>query len=302
MPYVGRFAPSPTGPLHFGSLVAAAASWFDARSRGGQWLVRIDDVDTPRCVAGAAEHILDTLQAFGFSWDAAPVWQSRRTEAYRAAFDQLRSTGHAFACACTRKDLADARLAPDGSAMYPGTCRHGLPAGRSAHAWRVRAGNALLSFDDGIQGRQQESMADDVGDFVILRADGLFAYQLAAAVDDAQAGVTDVVRGADLLASTARQIHLLDLLELPRPHYAHVPVALSAAGEKLSKQTLARAIDEATPSAALHAALDFLGQHPPPELAVAPLSEVHAWGFAHWRMDAVPRMTGRPAPAAFAAQ
>ncbi|MDX5364566.1 MAG: tRNA glutamyl-Q(34) synthetase GluQRS [Pseudazoarcus pumilus] len=302
MTYTGRFAPSPTGPLHFGSLVAAAASWFDARARGGRWLLRIDDVDTPRCVPGAAEDILLTLQRFGLQWDGEPVWQSRRTEAYRAAFEQLRAAGHIFPCACSRKELADSALAPDGSRIYPGTCRSGLPPGRAAHAWRVRVGNAVVRFDDDLQGRQREDMARAVGDFVILRADGLFAYQLAAVVDDAEAGITDIVRGADLLASTARQLHLQRLLDLPQPRYAHVPVALSAAGEKLSKQTLARAIDDVAPSLALHAALDFLGQQPPSGLACAPLAEVLEWGIAHWRIGAVARTTGRPAPGTFAAQ
>lgn len=298
---VGRFAPSPTGPLHFGSLVAAAASWFDARAAGGRWLVRIDDVDTPRAVPGADRDILGTLSRLGFAWDGEPVWQSRRTEAYRAAFERLRADGHLFPCACTRAELADSALAPDGARVYPGTCRDGLPEGRTARAWRVRVAGTI-DFDDAVQGPQHEDLERHVGDFVVLRADGLFAYQLAVVVDDADAGVTDVVRGADLLASTPRQIHLQHLLGLPRPRYAHVPVAVNAAGEKLSKQTLARAVSHWPPSRALHAALAFLGQEPPTELADAPLATLHDWGIAHWRLDAVPHRPSAPTPADFAAQ
>lgn len=301
MRYVGRFAPSPSGPLHFGSLVAAAASWFDARAAGGRWLLRIDDVDTPRCVPGAAEDILATLRRFGFDWDDEPVWQSRRNAAYHAALLRLREAGQVFDCACSRKELADSALARDGSHVYPGTCRNGLPVGRKARAERVRV-SGTIGFTDLVQGAQHENLEREVGDFVVRRADGLFAYQLAVVVDDFDAGVTDIVRGADLLASTTRQIHLQHLLGLPTPRYAHVPVALSALGEKLSKQTLASAIDRCEPSAALHAALGFLGQNPPPELATAALAEVHDWGVSHWRLDCVPRTPGRPAPAAFTAK
>jgi glutamyl-Q tRNA(Asp) synthetase len=299
--YVGRFAPSPTGPLHFGSLVAAAASWFDARAAGGRWLLRIDDVDTPRCAPGAGEDILATLRRFGFEWDAEPVWQSLRLDAYRTAFERLREAGHLFPCACSRKELADSALAPDGSRVYPGTCRSGLPPGREARAWRARV-HGTLDFDDVIQGPQHEDLERDVGDFVVVRADGLFAYQLAVVVDDADAGVTDIVRGADLLASTSRQIVLQRLLHLPEPRYAHVPVVVDAAGDKLSKQTLARAVDTLPPAAALHAALHFLGQRPPADLVEAPLAEVHAWGIAHWRADAVPRAPSGPLPQAFRAE
>lgn len=299
--YVGRFAPSPSGPLHFGSLVAAAASWFDARAAGGRWLLRIDDVDTLRCVPGAAEDILRTLERFGFAWDDTPVWQSQRLDAYRAAFERLREAGQLFPCACSRKELADSAMAPDGSRVYPGTCREGLPPGRAARAWRVRVSSSL-EFNDAVQGPQCEDLARDVGDFVVLRADGLFAYQLAVVVDDADAGVTDIVRGADLLASTSRQIVLQRRLGLTTPRYAHVPVVLDAAGDKLSKQTLARPVDRLPPSAALHAALAFLGQCPPAELARASLAQIHAWGIAHWRLAAVPRAPSGPLPAAFRAE
>ncbi|MDO9599466.1 MAG: tRNA glutamyl-Q(34) synthetase GluQRS [Azoarcus sp.] len=293
--YTGRFAPSPSGPLHFGSLVAALGSYLEARCKDGRWLLRIEDVDSPRTVPGAADAILSTLDRHGFEWDGEVVWQSRRTEAYAAALEQLRAAGHAFPCACTRREMADSALARDGSRRYPGTCRDGLPPGRSARAWRIRA-EGIIRFDDAIQGPQQEDLARDVGDYVVLRADGLFAYQLAVVVDDAAAGITHVVRGADLLHSTARQIYLQKLLGATIPAYAHLPVATNAAAEKLSKQTLARAIDAHPPAAALTAALTFLGQHPPTDLASAPLSEVWSWARTHWQREHVPRLHHAIAP------
>lgn len=294
-PYIGRFAPSPSGPLHFGSLVAAVGSCLEARRHGGRWLLRIEDVDAPRTVAGAADAIIATLTRFGFEWDADIVWQSRHTEAYAAALERLKADGHAFPCACTRRELADSALTRDGSHRYPGTCRDGLPPGRSARAWRVRAAG-VARFDDAIQGPQQEDLEADVGDYIVLRADGLFAYQLAVVVDDAEAGVTHVVRGADLLDSTARQIHLQRLLGLPTPAYAHLPVATNAAGEKLSKQTLAQAIDDHPPAAALTAALAFLGQQPPRDLAQAPLARVWDWALANWSLANVARRRHAVAP------
>lgn len=287
-PYVGRFAPSPSGALHFGSLVAAVGSILDARAHGGRWLLRIEDVDTPRTVPGAAEGILATLERFGFEWDGAVVRQSERGDAYAAALARLCTAGLAYPCACTRRELADQPLARDGSRRYPGTCRGGLPPGRAGRAWRVRA-EGVVRFCDAVQSEQEIDLAADAGDYVVKRADGLFAYQLAVVVDDAEAGVTHVVRGADLLDSTARQIHLLGLLGQPVPAYAHLPLATNAAGEKLSKQTLARAIDAHPPQVALMAALRFLGHNPPDMLATAPLAETWAWARAHWSLAAVPR-------------
>ncbi len=286
--YRGRFAPSPTGPLHFGSLVAATGSFLEARTRGGEWLLRMEDVDAPRCSSAAADAILRALEACGFEWDGAPVWQSRRGEAYAAALERLKPGGRVFPCACTRRELADSMLAPDGAAIYPGTCRGGLPVGRSARAWRLRVGDARIAFDDAIQGPMTSDLATDAGDFVLLRADGLFAYQLAVVVDDAEAGVTDVVRGADLLQSTARQILLQQCLGVATPAYAHLPVAVNAAGEKLSKQTLARPLDVGRPAPSLVAALDFLGQAPPPELAAADVATVWDWAVVNWRLARVP--------------
>lgn len=292
---IGRFAPSPSGPLHFGSLVAALGSCLSARSQGGQWLLRIEDVDTPRSVPGAAEGILRTLERFGFEWDGPVVWQSARAAAYRDALERLQAAGRIFGCACTRKEMADSAMARDGTRRYPGTCRDGLPPGRAARAYRLRVEPGTLSFDDRVQGTIAEDVEADVGDFVLLRADGLFAYQLAVVVDDAEAGVTEVVRGADLLDSTCRQILLQHLLGYLVPTYAHLPVACNAAGEKLSKQTLARAVDGAEPARLLADVLDFLGQCPPPDLAESGLTAVWAWARENWSMDRVPRQRTQPA-------
>ena len=295
-PYRGRFAPSPTGPLHFGSLVAALGSCLDARSRGGEWLVRIEDVDLPRCPAAQARDILGTLEAFGFAWDGEVLWQSRRTERYRAAFERLRAAGALFPCACSRRELADSALAPDGAHVYPGTCRAGLAAGRTPRAWRLRVDNGIVAFEDRVQGHCRQDLAREVGDFVLLRADGFFAYQLAVVVDDAEQGITDVVRGADLLDSTARQILLQSQLGLPQPRYAHLPVAINAAGEKLSKQTGAPALDPAHPTAALLAALRFLGQAPPESLLRGTPADVWRWAAAHWQIERVISARQQAAP------
>ena len=251
--------------------------------------MRIEDLDAPRCSTAAADGILRTLEACGLAWDGVAVRQSRRTEAYAAALEQLKADGRVFPCACTRSELADSALAPDGASIYPGTCRGGLPAGREARAWRLRVGEARIGFDDAIQGRIDSDLASEAGDFVLRRADGVFAYQLAVVVDDAEAGITHVVRGADLLLSTARQIHLQRCLGLPTPAYAHLPVAVNAAGEKLSKQTRAAPLDPAHPAPSLVAALRFLGQDPPAVLAAADVGEVWAWAVENWHPERVPR-------------
>lgn len=294
IPYRGRFAPSPTGPLHFGSLVAALGSCLDARTQGGEWLVRMEDIDTPRNVPGAADDILRTLEAFGFEWDGAVAYQSRRHAAYGEALASLREAGKVYGCACSRREIADSALLPaiDGGMVYSGTCRSGLAAGRLARAWRLRVDASELVFDDRLQGRIAQVLERDVGDFVLLRADGLFAYQLAVVVDDAWQEITDVVRGADLLASTPRQIFLQQCLGLPTPRYAHLPVVLNAAGEKLSKQTLAGPVGAARPVPQLYSALRFLGQAPPEELAGCALEEFWAWAIAHWSLARVPRCPG----------
>ncbi|MDR1888802.1 MAG: tRNA glutamyl-Q(34) synthetase GluQRS, partial [Zoogloeaceae bacterium] len=264
-PCRGRFAPSPTGELHFGSLVAALASCLDTRAKGGEWLLRMEDVDAPRNVPGAAESILASLEAHGFAWDGPVLWQSTRMEAYKAALERLLAANLAYGCVCSRKDIAanSRTLAQDGGLLYPGTCRNGLPPGQNPRAWRLKVAPGPCVFRDSIQGEQFQDLARDVGDFVLLRADGQFAYQLAVVVDDAEQGVTRIVRGADLLDSTPRQIWLQHCLGYATPRYAHVPVAVNAAGEKLSKQTLAPPLDADKAAENLVAALDFLGQHPP---------------------------------------
>jgi len=259
--YVGRFAPSPTGPLHKGSLVAALASYLDAKSHNGQWLVRIEDIDEARTILGAAADILRTLHIFGMHWDGEVVWQSQRKDLYQVAFERLGA--HAYACGCTRREIADSRIgiASDGAAVYPGTCRSGLAPGKTARAYRLRVperNHDLIDFDDRWMGRITQHLANEVGDFVLKRADGFWAYQLAVVVDDAQQGVTDVVRGADLLDSTPRQIYLQRLLGYPTPRYLHVPVVTDAKGEKLSKQTGACALDLARPLDELRDAAAFL--------------------------------------------
>ncbi len=295
--YRGRFAPSPTGPLHFGSLVAAVGSYLDARSQRGEWLVRMEDVDTPRNVPGAAEQILATLDAFGFEWDGPVLWQSQRLDAYAAALDQLKRAGLAYGCACSRKEIADSATRPaiDGGLAYPGTCRQGLPAGRSVRAWRLRVNDAEIAFVDRLQGRVSQQLERDVGDFVLLRADGLFAYQLAVTVDDEFQAISDIVRGADLLASTPRQCWLQACLDFAQPRYAHLPVASNAAGEKLSKQTRAAALNVADAPATLARALRFLGQVVPDEVTGAPLTELWSWAKANWSFAALPRQAAIPA-------
>src|SRR5690606_16152554 len=257
--YVGRFAPSPSGPLHFGSLVAALASWLDARQAGGRWLVRIEDLDPPREQPGAAAGILKTLERLGLWWDGPVTYQSRRQARYVEALERLGDW--TYWCGCTRREIADSSLglASDGARIYPGTCRGGLAEGKAPRALRVRADGARIDFVDEVQGPQSQVLSQAVGDFVLRRADGLFSYQLAVVVDDEAQGVTHVVRGADLLDSTARQLHLQRLLGYRQPIYLHVPVALDPSGQKLSKQTGAAAVD-ADPRGALRAALRFLGQ------------------------------------------
>lgn len=261
--YIGRFAPSPTGPLHAGSLVAALASWLDARAHGGRWLVRIEDVDTRRCVPGAAETILEQLAACGLVPDEKPVWQSRRGDLYQAALDQLIGKGLAYPCACSRKDIEQA-LAAQGhprerhaELVYPGTCRAGL-GGRAARAWRVKTPPGTVHWHDRRLGPQQQDLATEVGDFILKRADGPWAYQLAVVVDDEQQGVTQVVRGEDLADNTARQTLLQQALGLATPGYLHAPLVLGLNGEKLSKQNGAQPLDASEPLRALNAAARVL--------------------------------------------
>ena len=284
--YIGRFAPSPTGTMHAGSLVAALASYLDARAHHGRWLIRIEDVDEARTVAGAAEDIIQTLAAFGMRSDGEILWQSARQIRYSDAFDKLGSA--VYACACSRKEIADSRvtLAADGAVIYPGTCRNGLAPGRTPRAWRVRVPaatdpHALIQFDDRWQGLISENLAEHVGDFVLKRADGFWAYQLTVVVDDAEQGVTDIVRGADLLDSTVRQIYLQRLLGFSTPRYLHVPAVMNDRREKLSKQTGAQSLDVRNPINALMEASEHLGltlSHTPSSVDEFWTMAIPAWG------------------------
>jgi glutamyl-Q tRNA(Asp) synthetase len=274
--YVGRFAPSPTGPLHFGSLVAALASWLDARAAQGRWLVRIEDLDAPRAQPGAADEILRTLEGLGITWDGRAFYQSDRSSVYRHALGKLQN--QTYWCGCTRREIGDSSLglAADGAQIYPGTCRNAIAQNKAPRALRVRTTNQEIRFNDRVQGPQRQVVETEVGDFVLYRADEQFAYQLAVVVDDAEQGVTDVVRGADLLDSTARQIYLQRLLGYPQPRYLHVPAAVNAAGEKLSKQTGAPPINVARRKDELRKALAFLGQPETDDLGAA----VKSWNPA----------------------
>lgn len=290
----GRFAPSPTGPLHFGSLVAAVGSYLDAKAQGGQWLVRIDDIDPVRSVAGMADRILRTLEAFGLEWDFEVVYQSQRNSLYHAALAELEKIGAVYPCGCSRKEIADSSLGRDGVAIYPGTCRTGLPPGKTALALRLRVDGRMIEFEDGLRGRIYRRLDQAVGDFVIRRADGIFAYQLATVVDDAAQGITQVMRGFDLLDSTPRQIYLQTLLALPVPYYAHLPVAVNARSEKLGKQTAAPPVENHSPVPMLHNVLRFLGQQPPTELLDADLNDFWCQALENWRRESIPPMNTIP--------
>lgn len=298
---IGRFAPSPTGPLHFGSLIAALASALEARCAGGRWIVRIEDVDAPRTRIGADRAILYELERLGFEWDEQPVWQSQRGELYRAALERLVADRRTYGCACSRREIADSASAGDSAPRYPGTCRGGLSPGRSARSTRLRVdagqSDVVIRFDDRVQGKIVQNVEREIGDFVLDRADGQIAYQLAVVVDDAAQGVTEVVRGSDLLDSTPRQIFLQRVLGLPTPAYAHLPVALDCNGNKLSKQTLARPIAALPASQLLCAALDFLGQQPPAALQHEAAGAVWAWAARNWQLAKVPRVLAQAAPA-----
>ena len=266
---VGRFAPSPTGPLHFGSLVAAVGSWLLAKKEGGRWIVRMEDLDTPRVVTGSADEILHALERYGLEWDGEVVYQSQRISHYEEALQRLVQANAVFPCGCSRADLERAASAPassdpvEGEArIYPGSCRHGLPPGRTPRAIRFRAPNEVIEFDDRVMGKQGENIATVTGDFVIRRADGVFAYQLAVVVDDALQGVTEVVRGGDLLSSTPRQIALQRALGYPTPSYAHLPLIVGADGKKLGKRDGALPLpqlDEDRVAQTLQAALKIVG-------------------------------------------
>ena len=294
--YRGRFAPSPTGPLHFGSLVAAVGSYLEARIHRGEWLVRIEDLDPPRTVPGAADDILRTLDACGMHWDGEVIYQSARDDAYHAALHELKQRSLVYPCACSRREIADSAVSGIEGYVYPGTCRVGLPPGKTARALRLDTRGARTTFDDALHGRIKQDLEAEIGDFVVYRADRVYAYQLAVVVDDAEQGITDVVRGADLLDSTPRQIYLQRLLGLATPRYVHLPVAVNENGEKLSKQTLAPAIDPQRPVPQLAAALRFLG-HEPPHVGDHEVRSLWQWAQENWNAARLPRARTLPAPA-----
>ncbi len=287
--YHGRFAPSPTGPLHFGSLVTAAASYLQARSCSGHWSVRIDDLDMARAVANADRGILETLQRYGFCWDGPVIYQSQHAESYRGALEFLGDSGFTYPCGCSRREIADSTIGAPAHWIYPGTCRRGLARGRTGRSIRLRVGSATVEAHDRIQGTIRQQLAHSVGDFVLYRTDGQHAYQLAVVVDDARQGVTEVVRGSDLLDSTPRQIYLQQLLRLPLPDYMHIPTAVDGYGNKLSKQTHAPALDSRNPVPTLARALAFLGQPLPKHLQNATLNALWEWAVGHWDTRRIPR-------------
>lgn len=290
----GRFAPSPTGPLHLGSLIAALGSFLEARCQGGEWWVRIEDVDVPRAAPGAAAAILRMLERCGLFWDGPVVYQSQRTEYYQATLESLQRAGLVYPCSCTRRDLASVPRGRDGAPIYPGYCRNGPRQPGRPCAIRLRLPDILWTFQDAVQGEYNQPLVSEVGDFVIRRADGLFAYQLAVVVDDADQGMTEVIRGSDLLDSTPRQIYLQRVLGRPTPRYGHLPVALDEHGYKLSKQTHAPPLDDRNLGSALWEALRFLGQQPSIALARASPAEILAWALAYWRLEKIPATLAQP--------
>ena len=280
MSVTGRFAPSPTGPLHFGSAVAAVASYMQAKNQRGKWLVRMDDIDSPRNQAGADASILKSIEILGLHWDDEVLLQSHRQEAYLEALDILSDKKLVYRCTCTRKQL-------QGNA-YPGTCRHKAHGPDQAHSLRIITNQSPTKFNDEIQGHFQQVLETDIGDFIVHRADGLVAYHIATVVDDAYQGITEIVRGADLLDSTPRQIYLQRILNYPTLAYAHIPAAVDADGNKLSKQHHARPVDDTQPGSTLFSALEFLGQQPDKGLLQGDVEEIIQWGVKNWSMEKIP--------------
>ncbi len=291
-PCVGRFAPSPTGPVHFGTLITATASYLQARTQQGQWRLRIDDIDETRTIEGMDRRILRSLEAHGFEWDGEIDYASRHKPAFQAAFDALRSLGVLFPCTCSRKQLAD-QAGGVADAPYPGNCRQRrfddlVRTAETTWACRIRVPSTAIGFFDRCQGAQHQNLATAGGDFIIRRRDGLFAYQLAVVVDNHHQRITEVVRGCDLLDSTARQIHLQRLLGYTTPAYLHLPVATDPAGHKLSKSTGSAKVNDAAARHNLYRALLFLGQQPPADLPTGSLDDGWKWAFTHWDATRIP--------------
>ncbi len=282
--YKGRFAPSPTGAVHFGTLLAAVGSYLQAKKNDGEWLIRMEDVDLTRKVEGADTDILHTLEAFGFEWQGEILYQSTQNEYYEEALQQLIERSLVFPCTCSRKQLAET-----GSDIYPGNCRLRQLPEKSEHALRVLAQNITINFTDAVMGKQSQNMARQCGDFIIKRRDDLFAYQLAVVVDDATQGITEIVRGADLLDSTPRQIYLQQLLGYMTPTYCHLPLAVDADGNKISKSEGAARVDVKYKEKQLCDVLAFLGQKPPADLTTCNINDIWQWAVNNWNINAVPR-------------
>lgn len=289
--YIGRFAPSPSGPLHFGSLIAAVGSYLESRSQAGLWLVRMEDLDPPREVAGAATGILRTLEAFGFEWDGEVMYQSQRNQAYDAALNALQNQDLLYACTCTRKQIVAQGTMNAYGVVYAGTCLNTPNCNVNRRtALRLRTNDETICFKDSIQGKTGQNLKMEIGDFMLKRRDGLYAYHLAVVVDDADQGITDIVRGYDLLDSTPRQIYLQRLLRLSTPKYLHLPLAVNKQGQKLSKQTHAEKIDAKKASSLLWQALKFLGQQPDRQLKNESLNTIWQWGIKNWQLEKIPKI------------
>jgi len=286
--YRGRFAPSPTGPLHFGTLVAAVGSYLEAKSHDGEWLVRIENLDTQREISGASSEILRTLESLEMEWDHDVVYQSERNSVYQTTLAILDEYGVIYPCTCTRREIADSSITGVSGPVYPGTCRSNLLNKKQIGALRVITDNSLVKFKDALRGQISQRLESETGDFVLRRADGIYAYQLAVVVDDAEQGITHVVRGADLLDSTPRQIYLQKLLGYPILEYMHLPVAVNNQGKKLSKQNLATPLDISNPVAQLIAIISFLGQEPPTELLKNSISSFWEWAVKNWCPEKIP--------------
>lgn len=290
--YRGRFAPSPTGPLHFGSLIAAMGSYLQAKHQNGEWFVRIDDIDPPRELKGAADEILKTLEAFGFEWDQSVLYQSSRRKRYQEAVEHLIKQQLAYPCSCSRTSILQRTGQTKGEIIYPGFCRNGSidkQAKESELSTRLICNDEIIRFNDTIQGKQSINLTKQVGDIIIRRRDQLFSYQLASGIDDAEQDITEVVRGADLLSCTPSHLHVQNLLNLPSPQYCHLPIALNNAGQKLSKQNHATAIFAKDSTELLYKTLKFLGQMPPIHLMKANQEDIWNWAKTHWQLDLVPK-------------
>jgi len=287
MSYIGRFAPSPTGPLHMGSLIAAVASYCQARSNQGQWLLRIEDLDPPREIAGATDDIIRTLDHYGFEWDGEILLQSNRTDLYLQVLAELSDQRHIYPCTCSRSDIKKTAQITAVGLRYAGTCKKGSRTRNKAHSLRLKTPDKIIGFTDHIQAWYQQNLNRDVGDFIVKRADGEIAYQLAVVVDDAEQNISEIVRGSDLLDSTPRQIYIQEILSFSHPDYAHIPVIVNTDNEKLSKQTMAKPVGKNEVQTNLHAALNYLNQQPPTELQYENIDALWSWAITHWDMNNV---------------